>query len=290
MNDAPDAPAPPQRPARGIAASGPFMWLTPCEDESEIRTIVCGQSHARAVMQAIVAPQIDGAASPGPMLARRLGLAGLVGRRGTSAEQVLDHAAALAKDRHLALMWRGNQNNRDFLFAAEPLLDFVAAADPDAPVEATAALVPEAAIREHLMPSIEPLDKLLASVERAEGRRRFVLGTPAPLHDGDLLRGRLTAHVEALHPANAARVRGAGDAIDSLPIMPAAIRRKLWLVLQDLMAEAAARHGADFVPVPARSLDQHGCLDPRYSIGDISHATVAYGLLVLQDLAARLEA
>jgi hypothetical protein len=289
MNDAPDAPRLPPRPARGLAVGGPFMWLTPCEDESDIRTIICGQSHARSVMQAIVAPQLDGADSPGPALARRLGFAGLIGRRGTSAEAVLDHAAAQAQHRHLALMWRGNQNNRDFLFATEPLLDLVRAADPDAPVEAAAALVPEAVVRAHLQPSVEPLEKLLASVGAASGCRRFVLGTPPPLHDADLLRGRLAAHIEALHPANAARVRGAGDATDTLPIMPAAIRRKLWLVLQDLLAEAAARNGAEFVPVPAQSLDQYGCLAPRYSIGDISHTTIGYGLLVLQDLAARLD-
>lgn len=290
MNDAPDAPHVAPRPAaKGIAANGPFMWLTSCEDESELRTIICGQSHARAVMQAITAPQIDGVDSPGPALARRLGIAGLIGRRGTTAEQVLDHAAALAQQRHIALIWRGNQNNRDFLFATEPLLDYVCSADPDAPIDLFATLVSEAAVREHLKPSVDPMEKLLAQVGRSPGCRRFVIGTPPPLYDADLLRSRLAAHVEMLHPGNAARVQGAAGALDTLPVMPAAIRRKLWLTLQGLMADAAARQGAEFVPAPAQAFDAHGCLDPRYSIGDISHTTVGYGLLVLQDLAFRLE-
>lgn len=279
------------RPGRvGFRIGNNFFLHTPCADASEIRVVVCGQSHARSLFRAITAEEIGGVPVDGAAISRRLGIAGLAALSASSPDAETRQAASMVAERHLAVVWKGGQHNGDFLFPPEPPLDFVASADPDAAVDESAILVPEAAIRERYQPSIAPLETLLQASATGGGWRRFVLGTPAPLADADLLRQRLAKHRFKLHPRNAARVFEAKDEAGSLPITPAPLRRKLWLVLQDLLAEAASRNGAEFIPVPAASLDAQGCLDPRFSAGDLSHGNTAFGLLMLRDLAARLSA
>jgi hypothetical protein len=290
MNDAPAAAAPPL--SRNARAGGPgqLVLVTPCQDIGEIRTLICGHSHAWSLVQALGAHDFDRAPRPDLELARRLGIAGLAGWGRLPADPFFEQAVALGQSRNFALVWRGNDYIRGFLFAPDPLLDFITTAEPDAAVEPSAVLVPEAAIREMLHSQINEMGPVLAAVGAASGCRRFVIGTPPPLYDGELIRGNLIDSRRTVWTAKkAAMLEGAGIVFETVAITPASIRRKLWLVLQDLLAEAAHRHGAEFVPVPAAAMDAHGCLDPRYALGDTNHANAAYGWLMVRELAARLE-
>ncbi len=283
MNVAPELrPLPLKSSARGVRP-GMLVLLTPCQSLAGVRTVLCGQSHAWAINQTVVAPEIDGKPSPGPALAERLGIAAVAQWGRAIHDAYLEHAIALGRERNFAIIWKGNQHNADFLFRADPPYDLVPSAEPDCAVEDGAVLLAEAAVRAHFQPSLERLESVLTAVGHAPGLRRFVLGTPPPLHSAELIRRRMLESARY-----AARTHDAGVDAATVPINPASVRRKLWLVLQTLLADTAARLGAEFVPAPARSLDRHGCLDPRYSIGDITHATAGYGLLLLQDLAARL--
>ncbi len=264
------------------AASGGVVGLTLCPGWADVRTIVCGHSHAWALCHALVQPMDRGVVSPGPMLGRRFGLAGLGG--GPKDAAYLDRALDLGRTRHLAVMWNGNQHNADFLLQSGPPFNLLPRRLHRAPLQPGVQLVAESEVRAHFAPAIAQLEAFLAAAGRPRGCARFVLGTPPPLHDADLIRARL-----GQEPEFVARAAALGLDLADVPITPGEVRRKLWLVVQDLMREAAARHRAVFIPAPAACLDVHGCLRPEFSVGDATHASLGYGILALQDLCARLE-
>lgn len=263
------------------AAPG-IVARTPCASWSDIRAVICGQSQAWAIVHALVRDHDGGAPSHGPETARRLGIAGLGG--GPKDDAYFALAQRLAATRHLAVVWNGNQHNADFLLAPDPLLDFVPRSLPDCALEPRADLVPEAAVRAHFAPSMERLEAFIVACGRPPGRLRCIMGTPPPLFDTELIRRRLRHE-----PLFAARAKAMGGDLATMPITPGPIRRKLWLVLQELMAEIADRAGAVFIPAPGGCMDEHGCLRPDFSMGDVTHASLGYGILALADLARHLD-
>ncbi len=255
--------------------------ITPCRNLADIRTIICGHSHGAAITSALVKPDDRGAPSPAWGTAEWLGIAGL--RRAALGQSYWDLALRLVRTRDLVVIWQGNQYVPRLLLAPIPLLGAALCLLPDDPNTHGARLVAESALRQVLQPSLAGLEALLENAGHPPGCRRILLGTPPPLYDTELIRSRM--HRESLFEA-AAKERNLDLA--SAHITPGEIRREFWRVLQGLMAEVAARQGALFIPVPSGAFDAHGCLDPRYSAGDVMHCNVGYGILVLRELATHL--
>ena len=253
----------------------PIAAVSPCDGWDDVRGVVCGDSHARALCDAIAADASG--------LALRLGLAGLCGR--LEAHAHYEAALPAITGRDVAVVWRGNQHTRDFLALAPPAFDFIPQSEPDAPLLPGAVVVPEAAIREHFAASLPGLDGFLGVARQLGARRLFVLGTAPPLADNQTIRRWALAH-RVLVQAAAAR----GLDLATAPITPAPVRRKLWRVLQDMMADIAARQGAAFIAAPAGALDVTGCLRPALSAGDATHANAGYGAMLLAALARQMQA
>jgi hypothetical protein len=140
-------------------------------------------------------------------------------------------------------------------------------------------LVPEALVREHFRPSLEPLAGLLTTLRKISDRRAVVIGTPPPRAEGDELRKRLASEIYFPEKAKAL-----GTSIDAIPITPLSVRVKLWEVVQDLLQELARANDAVFIPVPAAALDVRRSLVPEYWDGDLTHANIAYGELMLSEI------
>ena len=84
------------------------------------------------------------------------------------------------------------------------------------------------------------------------------------------------------------RATALGVDLAVIGIAPPSVRRKLWFVVQELMAETAAAYGAVFVASPDAAQDGDGLLRLDMSGGDISHANERYGRLVIGQLARQL--
>ena len=112
-----------------MPANASIAAISSCAGWSEVRTLICGDSHALALCLALqagmrLAPESDPS--------RRLGLAGLVGRAGPA--EMYRAALSAAAGRNVALVWRGNQHTRDFLAVPGPAFDFIPRCAPDAPL------------------------------------------------------------------------------------------------------------------------------------------------------------
>ena len=249
------------------------VLVTPCTDIAQVHVVVCGHSHVAPIRRAVV--------GRGEKTAAALGIAVAASSTSKSAE-FWDFVTGLTASRDLAVVWTGNQVNAWFMFAPRAF-DFVPSATPDCEIIDGAEIVPEAIVRDHFCSSLAGLGELLDKAGKAPGFRRYVLGTPPPLRDAELIRRRLTRE-----PHFAALAQHMGVDLDTVPITPWQVRLKLWHVLQQLMQEIADEKGAAFVPAPSVAIDSDGCLKVDYSVGDVTHGATNYGEAHLDDLAAHL--
>jgi hypothetical protein len=110
--------------------------------------------------------------------------------------------------------------------------------------------------------------------------RLVVAGSPPPKGDeAELIR---LVQSEWYYRDQASRL---GLRLEDVGITPGPIRLKLWRVTQDLMAEAARRHGCDFFSVPDEAIDESGFLKRELWAEDATHANAIYGRIMLDALA-----
>jgi hypothetical protein len=70
------------------------------------------------------------------------------------------------------------------------------------------------------------------------------------------------------------------------PLTKASIRAKLWRVQRQVIWDFCESSKIEYVPVPATAKDVNDFLKPEYYAADATHANAAYGVLVLDQIAA----
>jgi hypothetical protein len=233
------------------------------------RYILAGQSHAFSL----------GLPNPLPSAAPAIdpvdGLNGSVlGLTGGSPRQpsYWDALVANAEDTTVLLIWNGNQHLARFLFQTGAPFDFHLAAHPGMAVSSEAAIVPESLVREVLEEGNSMLRPVAARLRAVKSCSLVLLGTPPPKGNDRRLRSILP---KDLHFVRAARELGV--ALDDIEFTDRIVRLKLWMVVQDLLSEAAGELGCKFVSVPTETMDEMGFLREDLWREDITHANHRYG-------------
>jgi len=201
------------------------------------------------------------------------------------SERYWDRLAAEGRDRHVFLVFNGNQHFADFLIRPTPMFDFLEPAVPGKPLDG-ATIVPRRLIRDFFAPSLAGLRGVVERLVQTGCPSITILGTPPPRPD----------LADALHHVKeSAFFRGMaeqkGIALASIELTPAPIMLKLWTVIQELLADTARAFGAAFLPVPSAARDAEGFLvaefrGPAY---DFTHANEAYGHLMLRTAAGTIQ-
>ena len=153
----------------------------------------------------------------------------------------------------------------------DPVSGSVPAATPDRP------FVPRDLLRAHFDQRLEIAWTMQRAIHAHYPSARFAhLSAPPPV-----------ATLPALTEADRAE-GGRKVMFHYLPFdaAPAPLRLRIWGVQQDLCRGQAALLGADFIEPPAAALDAQGHLGPLHWTGDPTHGNVAYGRLVLDQIAA----
>ena len=177
----------------------------------------------------------------------------------------------------VALIWKGNQHNLEFLIRRDPALDFHSSSLTALPVDPDARLLSELEFRQFLAPSLRGLRQILANARSLDRHRRIIiLGTPPPIGDNAWLAQRIRAH-----PRWSGNV-GSGFGPEHLTV--AWLRLKLWDLLQRMMAELAQEHECLYCPAPAEGADAQGFLQRRYWGRDVTHPNTDYGDLLVAAL------
>ena len=122
----------------------PFL-MTQCATLGDVRLIFGGHSHCHAICRAL----LTGAEAEEQTDPRAAGLAhGLAGLMGVGqGVDMRGQLVALAQHRDMALVWRGNQHNGDFLMMPGQVLELLPRGYPDRSVLPAAQIVSEEAVR-----------------------------------------------------------------------------------------------------------------------------------------------
>ncbi len=184
---------------------------------------------------------------------------------------VLEHAPG----RSVAILWGGNRHLAHFLFAPTPLFDFVVSSNPELPLDETAQIIPEAAMRAFLMAPIQQIERRVQEIT-AVAAQVLILGTPPPKKDDDFMRARLAKEP---HFVRVASQLGLDPA--TIPFSPPLLRLKMWMALQGLLQDLAHRTGATFVPVPEAAQTGIGYLNPSCYADDVTHANSHFGTVMM---------
>ena len=194
-----------------------------------------------------------------------------------------DAVATFAQDRCVAVSWGGNRHLAHYLFAPSPLFDFLIAEQPDLPLDESALIVPEEAIRAFIVSPIRNMERRVASL-RNVAAQVLVPGTPPPKDDDAFIRNRFSKEPHFVRMAE-----NLGVSLDEVPFSPALLRLKMWIVMQSLLREMAERTGSIFIPVPSPALTEKGFLHPDCYADDVTHANENFGKIMLKELLATCE-
>jgi len=241
-----------------------------------MRYLLAGHSHAIALGLQIKAENETPVLTPLTGFAASVfGLMGPFPRDQLYWDMLVDSAEGAT----VLLQWGGNDHLSKHLFSRGPPFDFYLASHPDCKVSRKATLIPESVVRENLNENYLGLPSFLQKLKNVSGCRPIVLGTPPPKGDDAKLR-RLIASEELFRRS----LENLKLSPSSIEFTPRAIRRKLWLVTQDLLQEIAVAQRCEFVPTPEEAMDEDGFLKYEYWKQDVTHANTNFGSLFLGKL------
>lgn len=156
----------------------------------------------------------------------------------------------------------GNEHNVLSMRQQSPRFDFILGAEPDAPVDPTAEIVPEAAIRATLADYMAKNMRVLNAVRAATTLPMILIEPPPPLPRAQVL----------AYPKEFFR-----SLVDQKGISSDTLRRKVWRVQTSMMRTDCDRLGVAYVETPLELIGPDGLLQMSLCGQDASHANEAYG-------------
>ncbi|HEV7305246.1 hypothetical protein [Ensifer sp.] len=232
------------------------------------RLLLAGHSHSTALGVPNTSPDAPFGAVPIDIAGGRVIALPVPGSR---TPAYWDAVVEQSVDTTVLLVWNGNQHLAKFLFEAGKPFDFYIANRPDIAVQPVD-LIPESLIREILDRGNALLQPFLKRLQGVPGCKTVLLGTPPPKGDDGVLRQLVSKEVYFVEMAERM-----GFDLNTITFTDRLVRRKLWLVVQDLLAEAADAAGSAFMPVPEAVMDDEGFLKKELWREDATHANPEYG-------------
>lgn len=162
----------------------------------------------------------------------------------------------------LLLSMGGNEHNVLSMRQPSRRFDFILGSEPQAAVDPSAEIIPEAAVRATLAGYMAENMRVLSAVREAIGLPMILVEPPPPLP---------RAHVLA-YPKEFFRTL-----IDQRGMSSDRLRRKVWRVQTAMMRADCERLGIRYVETPAELIGPDGLLAPALCGQDASHANQIYG-------------
>jgi hypothetical protein len=198
-------------------------------------------------------------------------------------ESYWEYLKARSAGTRIVLVWGGNEHNLHYFFESAHPFDFWSRHVNL--LISTFRIIPQQQVRRKFRESsLNKLDDVLACLASSGATTISVVGTPPPKKDSEGLRKILLSEPHFVEWASQI-----GQSVETVRITPPHIRLKLWFLLQEMLAEAAHKIGAKFIPVPESLRDQDGYLPFEYWASDITHANNLYGQLMLRQVIEALE-
>lgn len=182
---------------------------------------------------------------------------------------------------HVVLAWGGNQMNLRALVATGRPFDFLLPpSEHPQQLEPGAELIPCAVVDALMRKRLEGNDTLRRLIDGCDRRDVGVtMLIPHPPLPEWAVRERLADEPHFVTVLETLRT----DA-SSVPIVPDAVRARLWTLMAGAYRAFADRHGLDRLDPPPESIDPESMLASPYYGTSATHANAAYGELVLEHI------
>ena len=183
-----------------------------------------------------------------------------------------DDASAGGASHTLFVAPRGEEYFHLSLEGVDAPYDFVLLERPDLAIAPGRAVLPLAVVRDRLAQQVSRTVLLLTAIRRLCPRLQVLrLPAPPPTASADV----------------ATWAAGRGQPPHPAQHLPSAVRLKLWLLHQQLLAQGTAPLDLPCLPVPAEATHAGGLLRPDH-MEDPIHGNARYGALVCAQMAARV--
>lgn len=246
---------------------------------SKLEFVIAGHSHifalgaARDYSGPVALTPVKAGAEHGYFLMEKW----VSGRSQSYWDALIEHS----EGRAAVLVFQGNQHFSNFLFARQPLFDFVDPLDTDHVPIPGAVLVPRRLVM--ALPALMPagLKYVILQLQARGCRRVIVTGTPPVRRDYVQLVDEVRKWADWRKSAEYI-----GVDIATCDYTPPPIMKRLWGVVQESLEDVAREAGAKFVPVPAEAIEPQGYLAAKYCgpLVDFTHANTEYGRLMLEQI------
>jgi hypothetical protein len=231
--------------------------------------VVIGQSHVNAIAEAL-----KGAGASSAVSVYRLQTKSGAPEPGTiSTAEAVELVAGLEPSTGVFVSILGTYHNILGLLRSEEDFDFQLS--PDDSADAVGATqVPHRAIAS----AFEAVFSDSNAVKRIQGAVSspiHLLSTPPPKECNQFILESFLRQKKAMYR---------GQSVSEIGIETPQKRAKLWLLETQLLRRWAESHGMHFVPAPARAVTDGMFLSRDFYGSDVTHASAAYGALVLAQI------
>lgn len=175
----------------------------------------------------------------------------------------------------LISMFGGNAHNAFSLLQHPRPFDFFLPEAPDLEPQPGAEIVSYDFVYRTLYRYTELYLVNMATLAQTGLGRTFQIESPPPVGDDAYVAEHLEAYFKTVEERPA--------------LSPPLLRYKLWRVHSNIVRDACAANGIDFVPAPAAGMDGRYLARDSYS-GDSTHASATYGGHILRQIEKRLGA
>jgi GSCFA family len=194
-----------------------------------------------------------------------------------------DALVAAAEHKKIGLIYNGNQHTAMFFLAQKPEVDIILPGREGDLVDVNKTILPVKLVKEEFNYSFGELHSVIRSLLATEGCTPFLIGTPPPRGDDETLK----LLFDTKHPFLSDVASHLQVGMEDSRLCPAQLRYKAWVLLQECMKELADSYGIQFIPAVPEAGDEQGYLRPEF-YWDFSHASPAYGTLMLQHIRQEL--
>ena len=238
--------------------------------DADAQIVVCGHSHTVSILEATMLPGLH--ARTAADIAVCYTADWTSGPPGSN--DYWDFVAEVSAEKHLVVVWNGNQHNANFMFQTQPKFTFLGVTSDQHDQDAVP--IPLTMIKDFFKPSFEELTVIIPSLSNAASIS--LLNGPAPKKFSHINNAILQ---EKYFTDLAASL---GVDVNDLVITSDSLRLELWKVLSGLLENYANTLGVNFINAPSVSLDDFGMLLPQYWTPDVTHANSKYGILLIEEL------
>ena len=235
--------------------------------DSESPILVCGHSHAVAVMNALLLPEMKENSKSGVAVCYNSHSSS----GGAKGEDYWKFVAESSRDKHVVLAWQGNQHLANFMFQTEPQFTILGATKDISPQEQIP--IPLSMVKAFFRPYFGGLAEVVALMKPAKSITLLSAPPPKPL-----------SHVKSAVLTEALWANYLKSTNTKHEILTSdSLRSILWSVVNGMLENYSHELGVNFLSAPSGSMDINGMLMSDYWESDSTHANSKYGLLLIEE-------